>query len=160
MGLFDKIFRKSQKSAQSPLVSGKPVKDQKEAKAKEEMSLAELKEKKAKLDATSGKTVVKAAHKEDTKNAYRVLSKPLVTEKGTYLGVQDKYIFEVATRTNKIEIKKAIKALYGVSPVSVNIINLSGKNVRYGRSRGRTKDKKKAIITLSKGQSLEIYEGV
>ena len=160
MGLFDKILRKSQKSAQNPLISGKPVNDQKEAKAKEELSLAELKEKKVKLDASTGKTVAKVAHKEDTKNAYRVLLKPVVTEKGTYLGVQNKYIFEVAIRTNKIGIKKAIKALYGVSPKRVNIVTVSGKNVRYGRSKGRTKDKKKAIITLAKGQSLEIYEGV
>jgi len=158
MGLFDKIIRKSQKSNRLA-EPGKASPGGVQAK-KEELSLAELKEKKEKSATGQSKTVAKTALKEDTKNAYRVLLKPLITEKGTYLGAHQKYVFAVSLRTNKVEVKKAIEALYGVRPVAVNIVNLSGKNVRYGRSRGRTKDKKKAIITLAKGQSLDIYEGV
>ena len=84
----------------------------------------------------------------------------MVTEKGTYLASQNKYIFEVTPWANKVEIKKAIKAVYGVEPIKVNIVTLSGKKVRYGRTHGKTKDRKKAVITLAEGQTLEVYEGV
>ena len=72
----------------------------------------------------------------------------------------NKYLFEVSPKANKVEIKKAVQAVYGVSPVKVNIINLSGKKIRYGKVRGKTKDKKKAIITLKQGETIEVYEGV
>ncbi|OGY89098.1 MAG: 50S ribosomal protein L23 [Candidatus Komeilibacteria bacterium RIFCSPLOWO2_01_FULL_45_10] len=98
--------------------------------------------------------------KEDTKDAYRVLLKPLVTEKGTYLGAANKYLFAVSPKVNKIEIKKAIQAVYGVMPLKVNISNLSGKKIRLGRVQGVTKNKKKAIVTLKAGDKIQVYEGV
>ena len=98
--------------------------------------------------------------KEDTGEAYRVLIKPLITEKGSSLGIFNKYIFEVAPRTSKIEIKKAIKKVYGVDPIKVNIINILGKKVRYGRTEGRTKHWKKAVVTLPQGQKIDIQEGL
>lgn len=93
-------------------------------------------------------------------NAYRVLVKPLVTEKVSNLGALNKYVFAVACEANKIEVAKAIKEVYGVKPVSVNIINRLGKKARYGRISGRRKDWKKAIVTLPKGETIKIYEGV
>ncbi|MFH1427973.1 MAG: 50S ribosomal protein L23, partial [Patescibacteria group bacterium] len=93
-------------------------------------------------------------------NAYQNIVKPLVTEKASALGVEDKYIFQVAPKANKIEIAKSIEEIYGIKPVSVNIINLRGKNVRYGRTIGRRKSWKKAIIKLPKGKTIKIYEGV
>lgn len=155
MGLLDK-FRK--KTDRERLQSKQPAKGVKE---KKDLTLAELKEQKAEgegVKAIEAKTA--KALKEDSKQAYWVLVKPLITEKGAYLASANKYIFEVAVCANKIEIKKAIQALYGVSPIKVNIVNSSGKNVRYGRAFGRTKDKKKAIVTLKKGQTIEVYEGV
>lgn len=93
-------------------------------------------------------------------NAYKVLVKPLVTEKVSNLGVLNKYIFAVALSANKIEVAKAIKEIYGVKPVGVNIINMQGKKARYGRISGRRKDWKKAIVTLPKGETIKVYEGV
>ena len=93
-------------------------------------------------------------------NAYRVLIKPLITEKAANLGVESKYLFEVSPRANKIEIAKAVDELYGIKPISVNIINMGGKSVRYGRIRGKRKDWKKAVVTLPKGSTINIYEGV
>lgn len=93
-------------------------------------------------------------------NAYKIIMKPLVTEKVSGLGALDKYVFAVAKNTNKIEVAKAIKEIYGIKPVSVNVIRMIGKKARYGRISGRRKDWKKAIITLPKGETIKVYEGV
>ena len=143
------IFSKS-KNNQAP--EAKP-------EEKPELTLAELKAKKEK-EVSASAAVVKKAKSENTKNAYKVLVKPLVTEKGTYLASENKYLFEVADNTNKVEIKKAIHALYGVSAIKVNIILKEGKKVRYGKASGFTKSTKKAIVTLKSGQSIQVYEGV
>lgn len=137
----------------------KEVKKPAEEKPKHELSLAEMKKQKEKEAAKKPQTIARAT-KEDTKNAYRILIKPRVTEKGTYLAGENKYLFNVAQFANKVEIKKAIWALYGVKAIGVNIINVLGKNVRYGKSKGVTKNTKKAIITLRKGDAIQVYEGV
>lgn len=92
--------------------------------------------------------------------AYRILIKPLVTEKAADLNTISKYAFAVSTSANKIEIAKAVQAVYGVKPEAVNIISMKGKAVTRGRQKGRRKDWKKAIVTLKKGDSIKIYEGV
>lgn len=102
----------------------------------------------------------KRQKRQDTKDAYRVLIRPVLTERSSDLGMYNQYVFEVSPRTNKIEVKKAIKSLYGIEPVAVNILNQSGKFTQYGRSRGYTKNWKKAIVTLKEGDKIEIYQGV
>lgn len=92
--------------------------------------------------------------------AYKHLIRPAMTEKASYLGMYNQYVFEVAPESNKSEIKKAIKALYGVEPVKINIMNMRGKTIRYGRNFGQLKNWKKAIITLRSGDKLDVYEGV
>lgn len=117
------------------------------------------------------KPAVKSAKKKDfSKNttekskgygtAYRILLRPLVSEKATIAHAENKYIFEVDVRANKIEVKKAIEEVYGTVPAAVNIINQDGKTVRFGQRKGRTKNVKKAIVTLKKGDSITIYEGI
>ena len=64
------------------------------------------------------------------------------------------------TTANKIEITKAIQSLYGVNPVKVNIIKVGGKAVNFGRVSGKRKNFKKAIVTLRKGERIEVFEGV
>ncbi len=92
--------------------------------------------------------------------AYRVLVKPMITEKATNLSATNQYVFMVANDTNKIEVAKAINEVYGVKPLSVNIISVKGKKVSRGRITGKRKDFKKAIITLKKGETISVYEGV
>ncbi|MCX6740575.1 MAG: 50S ribosomal protein L23 [Candidatus Parcubacteria bacterium] len=92
--------------------------------------------------------------------AFRILSKALITEKATNLVGLNKYSFKVNKSANKIEVKNAMKALYGVEPVSVNIINERGKRISYGRIKGKKSNWKKAIVTLKKGEKIEVYEGV
>ncbi|MFA5131307.1 MAG: 50S ribosomal protein L23 [Patescibacteria group bacterium] len=105
----------------------------------------------------SGAKTVKVAVVSD---AYRILVKPLVTEKATNLGEHNKYVFVVALKANKIQVAKAIEALYGVKPVKVNISNVSGKKVARGKIRGVRSDWRKAVVTLPAGQTIKIYEGV
>ena len=93
-------------------------------------------------------------------NAHRVIIKPLITEKAANLGALNKYAFMVAPKTNKIEISQAIDELYGIKPVNINIVNVTGKKVRHGKRQGKRKDWKKAVVTLPPGKSINIYEGV
>jgi large subunit ribosomal protein L23 len=93
-------------------------------------------------------------------NAYRVLVKPLITEKATNLSEHNKYVFVVSLKANKISVAKAIEETYGVKPLKVNLANVSGKKVARGKVRGQRKDWRKAIVTLPKGQTIKIYEGV
>lgn len=90
-----------------------------------------------------------------TKFTHKILIKPIITEKATELKTLNKYVFEVSPKTNKVEIKKAIQELYNVKPLKINIIKVKGKFVRYGKARGRTKNWRKAIITLKKGEKIE-----
>jgi large subunit ribosomal protein L23 len=114
----------------------------------------------------TAKTTTSNKEVKETKNlskynfAYKHLIKPLITEKAANLGINNQYIFIVNVDSNKVEIKKAIKQVYGVKATNVNIINNEGKIVRRGRYTGKRKDFKKAIVTIEKGKSLNIYEGV
>jgi len=93
-------------------------------------------------------------------NAYKVLIRPLITEKASIMGNLNKYSFEVSVSSNKIEIAKAIEDVYKITPTSVNVIKMKGKKVIKGKYRGRRKDWKKAMVTLPKGESIQIYEGI
>lgn len=109
----------------------------------------------------AGKETV-AAKKAATKfaGAHRVLVRPLITEKAANFGVLNKYAFVVTENSNKVEVIKAIQAVYGVKPINVNIVCVKGKAVSRGRIKGRRSDFKKAIVTLKKGDTIQIYEGV
>lgn len=105
------------------------------------------------------KTTAKVKTRVDV-NAYKILKRPLITEKVTELTQLNKYVFEVPVKTSKSEVAKAIQNVYGVKPIKVNVINVSGKKVRRGRRFGKTRDWRKAVITLAAGDSIEVYEGV
>jgi large subunit ribosomal protein L23 len=92
--------------------------------------------------------------------AYRVIAKPLITEKATDLTALNKYVFVVPVTANKREVGERIYGVYGVKPLKINMIKRPGKRVRYGKRIGVTKEYKKAIVTLAKGQNIEVYEGV
>jgi len=95
-----------------------------------------------------------------TNDAYRILLSPLVTEKATNLHAGNKYVFVIAKGANKISVAKAVKSAYGVMPTKVNIMSVGGKFVARGRTIGHRSDWRKAIVTLAKGETIKIYEGV
>ena len=96
-------------------------------------------------------------------DAFSTILRPVVSEKSTVLGDAGKYVFEVAPTANKIQIKEAVEAAFANKKVevsAVNIVHVSGKVRRRGRSVGMTRSWKKAIVTLRAGQRLDLFEGV
>ena len=94
------------------------------------------------------------------KDIYAVIKKPLFTEKGGSLKeAENKILVEVARGANKIEIRKAIEENFNVKVEKVATITVDGKWKKYGKSVGKRPDRKKAIITLKKGEKLEFIEG-
>lgn len=112
---------------------------------------------------------VKVAKKEAEKNKgeeeamgsglfAHILLRPHISEKTAYLQESNQYVFEVDKRATKGDVAQAIKGLYGKEPIAVNIINMRGKNLRFGKTEGKTKNWKKAIITLAQGVTIDPYK--
>ncbi|MDO8603986.1 MAG: 50S ribosomal protein L23 [bacterium] len=108
---------------------------------------------------TKEKKVTKATHakKVETKLGARVnvIVRPHITEKAAVLAEKGTYVFEVAKDTNKIEIAKAIEALYKVTPARVNIINLPDTRVFVRNRKGVKSGLRKALVTLKSGDKIE-----
>ncbi len=85
-----------------------------------------------------------------------IIKRPIITERATDLGKLGKYVFLVATEATKPEIKKAVKAIYKVDAVSVNIVMKPAKKKMRGSLKGGQKGYKKAIVTLKAGQKIEV----
>ncbi len=90
----------------------------------------------------------------------RVIIAPLVTEKAAHLVAARTYVFRVDTRATRVQVASAFKELYGIVPTRVNIVNSRRESVRFGRSMGKQKAIKKAMITVPKGKEIQIYEGI
>ena len=91
---------------------------------------------------------------------YDKILSPIVTEKSTNLSEQNKIVFKVPNSSNKEIIKKNIEKIFKVNVIKVNIIN---KQTRNKISRGRkvkVKGYKKAIVTLKKGQTIDLTTGI
>lgn len=91
-------------------------------------------------------------------NAHEILIKPVITEKATIIAEQNKYVFRVSNDANKDLISKAIKEIYKVQPIRVNIVNVRGKEKSLRLRSGRTSAWKKAIVTLKEGDKIELFE--
>ena len=94
-----------------------------------------------------------------------ILRKPLLTEKVTQLTEKlNRYAFIVDPRANKIQIKAAIEAMYGVNITDVNTMRYVGKlksrNTKAGAVSGRAAAYKKAIITLKDGEVIDFYSNI
>jgi large subunit ribosomal protein L23 len=123
-----------------------------------------------KKDKTEDTTKVKPQEKEEKVGAMasakvapsvsRLLIRPKVSEKAARLAEVGTYIFEVPLDAEKVSISKAVEAIYKVKVTGVQIARHAGKPVYRGRIPGRRKAWKKAMVTLAKGQSLNLYEGV
>lgn len=156
MGIFGTLKNKDKKDK----TDNKDQKVLDSKKDEKELTVGEIAEGKTSKTKDKNKKGKSKIDKNDTKEAYKILVKALITEKASYLKAENKYLFEVSEKANKNEIKKAIYHVYGVWPIKVNVSNLRGKNKRYGRNIGFTKSRKKAVVTLKQGDSIELYEGV
>lgn len=139
MSLFDRFKKKS------------ALQVQQEARDAKEAAVAEKVEKKVAESAPS---------RGDKPIVPGVLLFPLVTEKGTLLESRGTYQFAVATTSSKPTIARAITARYGVTPARVRIMARRGKWMRFGRMLGKRSDWKRALVTLPKGKTINVHEGV
>ena len=93
-------------------------------------------------------------------NQYDSILNPLVTEKSTNLSEMNKVVFKVNSLANKRSVKKSIEKIFKVNVVKINIIN---KHERFKTTRGRrvkVKGYKKAVVTLKKGQNIDLTTGI
>jgi large subunit ribosomal protein L23 len=92
---------------------------------------------------------------------YKIVKKPLVTEKGTVmLSEGNRVTFKVHLDANKIEIRDAVQKIFSVTVLQVNTQVVLGKRKRFGKAMGQTKSWKKAMVQLKEGDKIEIFEGV
>ena len=94
-----------------------------------------------------------------------VLIKPVLSEKVNRLSEKyNRYTFIVNRKANKLEIKKAVEEFYGITVEGVNTINVPSKvkqrNTKSGLLTGRKPAKKKAIVTVAEGDSIDIYGNI
>lgn len=87
---------------------------------------------------------------------YKVVKHPLVTEKSMTLGSENQYVFEVDTRANKVEIAKAVGAIFKVEVDKVRTINLKPEQRAFGSRAKKRKARKKAIVTLKAGHQIDL----
>ena len=87
-----------------------------------------------------------------------VLKKPVLTEKTMTLQAnENKYTFDVDVNANKVEIKQAVEAMFGVKVESVNVMNVKPKTKRMGRYEGKTNRRRKAIVNLAEGNEINYF---
>ncbi|MFA4830958.1 MAG: 50S ribosomal protein L23 [Patescibacteria group bacterium] len=161
MVLLDKWFKKKKKDQLEAVENQEPdfraeknIGQKRTADAEKNAAKKEKAKKKPDLETPPAKKTVKLGR------AYNILVRPIVSEKAAMVEKDGVISFVVSKGSNKIEIKKAIKELYGILPVKVRIMNIEGRKVRFGRQTGKRGDWKKAIVTLPKGQMVNIHEGV
>ncbi|HET8944195.1 MAG TPA: 50S ribosomal protein L23 [Dehalococcoidia bacterium] len=90
-----------------------------------------------------------------------VIIRPLITEKATRLGGENKYAFEVRKHANKTQVKEAVEKGFDVKVTAVNVMIMKGKPFRVRGNRIKHgPDWKKAVVTLAAEDKLELFEGV
>ena len=93
------------------------------------------------------------------KTPYDVIIKPVISEQSMDIAPDKKYTFKVAPDANKTEVKKAVEEIFDVEVAKVNIMNVSGKRKRLGRTFGTTSSYKKAIVTLTPdSKEIELFQ--
>jgi len=95
----------------------------------------------------------------DPYTLYTVLEAPRITEKATKCQETDNQVtFKVQRSASKAQIKAAVEKMFDVKVVGVQTVNVKGKAKRFGRTMGRRKDWKKAIVRLEEGQAVDFYQ--
>ena len=93
-------------------------------------------------------------------HTFEVLRRPLITEKSTILqDAQNKYAFEVDPRANKVQVKAAVEEAFSVKVTDVNMATIKGKRKRFGPRLVQRPSWKKAVVSLSPGDRIQIFEG-
>ncbi len=90
-----------------------------------------------------------------------IIKRPIIlSEKAANLREdQNQYMFEVARQANKVQIREAVETLFNVNVVKVNTLIVRGRMRRMGRGHAKTKNWKKAYVTLTEGETIDLFEG-
>ena len=96
----------------------------------------------------------------DKIHLYDKILSPMVTEKSTNLSEQNKIVFKVPTGANKTNLKKNIEEIFKVNVIKINIINKQNRTKITRGKKVKVSGFKKAIITLKKGQSIDLTTGI
>jgi len=91
-------------------------------------------------------------------NPNDIIIRPIISEKSTVAMEMNKYVFEVPLKANKVMVKQAVKTIFKVQPVSVNVLVVRGRRRRVRLRVGRTAAWKKAIVTLKAGDKINVFE--
>lgn len=91
------------------------------------------------------------------KDPREVIIRPIITEHSYDMMEMNKYTFEVAKDSNKIEIAKAIEEIFDVKVKKVNTLNVKPKTKRVRYKAGKTRTWKKAMVTLAEGDTIELF---
>ena len=91
---------------------------------------------------------------------YDVVLAPHITEKATLASEHTAVVFKVANTATKPQIKEAVEAIFGVSVMGVNTINMKGKTKRWKGKAYKRVDQKKAVVTLKDGDSIDVTSGI
>ena len=91
---------------------------------------------------------------------YDNIISPLITEKSTNLSEQNKVVFKINKKANKISIKKNIEKIFKVNVIKVNIINKQNRTKTTRGKKVKIQGYKKAIVTLKKGQNIDLTVGI
>ncbi|MBF0095277.1 MAG: 50S ribosomal protein L23 [Alphaproteobacteria bacterium] len=102
----------------------------------------------------------KGAVKPSKERLYDVIRHPVITEKATMGSEHNQVTFRVPLDASKPEVKAAVEELFGVKVKAVNTSILKGKNKRFRGRPGRQIDRKKAIVTLAEGHSIDVTTGI
>jgi len=91
---------------------------------------------------------------------YDVIVAPVVTEKATMASERNQFVFEVARKATKPQIKAAIEGLFDVKVEGVNTLVVKGKVKAFRGVRGKQSDVKKAVVTLAEGHKIDVTTGL
>ena len=93
-------------------------------------------------------------------NLYDKILSPIVTEKSTNISEQNKIVFKVPAKANKKNLKTSIEKIFKVNVTKINIINKKNRTKTTRGKKVKIKGYKKAIITLKKGQNIDLSTGI
>jgi len=91
---------------------------------------------------------------------YSIIKRPLITEKGTFMAEQNKYLFEVEPKATKVQIAQAVAQLFNVKVLGVNTVTRRAEFKRTGARNHSKPSIKKAVVTLAEGQSIDMFPTV
>ena len=122
--------------------------------------------KNTKVSGVKNKEVKKASKKSNnnvvsivaSKEAYKFIVSPWITEKTQELMTEGKYVFKIRRKVTKGQVKTAIEKMYGVKIIKINVINIPQKKRRFGRIIGKKASVRKAIVSLKKGDKIEMFK--